>query len=154
MPDQSALAGRASHLISSLYLPPLLRSRFTSQCGSYSEVRATGVIEDNCLAVEDQGRWAERLRRHLDRWETMRPVMAATREDAHATRLDMHCQAVTVPFDLKCPVVNRRHSLGKKRKARLDTVRHRVKWQTRLIRIARLGWLAAQHFIAVVKQAL
>jgi hypothetical protein len=71
-----------------------------------SEIRPALLVENHGLTVEDCRANRKPQGRLLDCRETMRPVMAAARQDANACRLDMNRQAIAILLDLINPVVD------------------------------------------------
>ena len=69
-----------------------------------AEVRPALLIEYHGFSIQYRGRDGKAFCLGDNRGETICPVMAAAREDAHARWLDVNCQAIAIPFHLESPL--------------------------------------------------
>ncbi|CCM78589.1 hypothetical protein BN77_p11275 [Rhizobium mesoamericanum STM3625] len=73
-----------------------------------AEVRTALLVEHDGLAIKDGGTDSKAFSVRLDRGETMRPIVATARENADIAVVEMHCDPISVPFDLVRPIVTNR----------------------------------------------
>jgi hypothetical protein len=92
--------------------------------------------------------------RFRNRWKTMRPIMAASRDDPHTFRLNMDSNTIAVPFHFEHPSRSSRRGRFEQCKARLYAVWHRIELKLRLGGIAPLTWTASDRNVGLAKKRL
>jgi hypothetical protein len=103
------------------------------------------LVENDCLAVENGATDAQAARGSLDRWETMRPIMPAARQDADVPLIEVNRDPIAIPFDFINPIGADRRSLFQDSKTRLYAGRHGIERQPGLRWIAGFSRPAANR---------